>query len=86
VGVISVAGSRRITVGEGKAYDTSDHVAALRKMNITPHVAQNDSLTKTGKHRSMALCERPSGVARVGADFLSISSPTTRSLPKLIAG
>lgn len=42
---------RRITVGEDKAYDTSDHVLALRAMNITPHVAQNDSLTKTGKRR-----------------------------------
>src|SRR3954452_22635142 len=29
---------RRITVGEDKAYDTSDHIAALREMNITPHV------------------------------------------------
>src|SRR5256886_7466908 len=46
---------RRITVGEDKAYDTSDHVAALRERNITPHVAQNDSLTKTGKHRSSAI-------------------------------
>jgi hypothetical protein len=46
---------RRITVGEDKAYDTSDHVAALREMNITPHVAQNDSLTKAGKHRSSAV-------------------------------
>jgi hypothetical protein len=50
---------RRITVGEDKAYDTSDHVAALREMNITPHVAQNDSLTKTGKHRSSAVGVRP---------------------------
>ena len=46
---------RRITVGEDKAYDTSDHVAALREMNITPHVAHNDSLTKTAKHRSSAI-------------------------------
>jgi len=50
--------SRRITVGEDKAYDTSDHVASLRKMNITPHVAQNDSLTKTGKHRTSAIDAR----------------------------
>jgi hypothetical protein len=35
---------RRIRVCEDKAYDTSDHVVALRAMNITPHVAQNDSL------------------------------------------
>ena len=39
--------SKRITVGEDKAMDTSDHIAALRRMNVTPHVAQNDSLTKT---------------------------------------
>src|SRR5437764_12517401 len=50
---------RRITVGEDKAYDTSDHVAALREMNITPHGAQNDSLTKTGKQRSRAIERRP---------------------------
>src|ERR1700757_3696847 len=28
----------RITVGEDKAYDTSDHVAKLRAMNVTAHV------------------------------------------------
>jgi hypothetical protein len=44
-------GSKRITVGEDKAYNTSDHIAAPRRMNVTPHVAQNDSLTKTGKRR-----------------------------------
>ena len=47
--------SGRVTVGEDKAYDTSDHVAALREMNVTPHVAQNDSLTKTGKRRRSAI-------------------------------
>ena len=40
----------RITVGEDKAYDTADHVANLRAINVTPHVAQNDSVTATGKH------------------------------------
>ena len=49
---------QRITAGEDKAYDTSDHVAALRKMNVTPHVAQNDALTKTGKHRRSAIDAR----------------------------
>ena len=32
----------RITVGEDKAYDTADHVAHLRAINVTPHVTQND--------------------------------------------
>jgi Transposase domain (DUF772) len=40
---------RRITVGEDKAYDTTDHVAKLRALNVTPHVTQNDSITATGK-------------------------------------
>lgn len=49
---------RRLTVGEDKAYDTSDHVAALREIEVTPHVAQNDSETKTGKRRKSAVDER----------------------------
>jgi len=36
-------GSKRITVGEDKAYDANDHVAVLRRMSVTPHVAQNDA-------------------------------------------
>jgi transposase len=33
--------SRRITVGADKAYDTRAWVATVRRMRITPHVAQN---------------------------------------------
>ena len=46
---------RTITVGEDKAYDTSDHVAALRDIGVTPHVAQNNTVTKTGKRRRSAI-------------------------------
>ena len=42
---------RRITAGEDKAYDTADHVANLRAINVTPHVTQNNSPTKTGTSR-----------------------------------
>jgi len=49
---------RRITVGEDKAYDCRDHVTALRRINVTPHVAQNDALTKTGRRRTSAIDER----------------------------
>jgi hypothetical protein len=45
----------RITAGEDKAYDTADHVANLRTINVTPHVAQNDSITSTGKRRRSAI-------------------------------
>ena len=35
-----VPGSRRITVGADKGYDTTDFVTECREMNITPHVAR----------------------------------------------
>jgi transposase len=49
---------RRITVGEDKAYDSRDHVTALRRLKVTPHVAQNDALTKTGRRRTSAIDKR----------------------------
>lgn len=45
----------RISVGEDKAYDTTDHVAALRDLEVTPHIARNNSPTKTGKCRRSAI-------------------------------
>ena len=48
----------RITAGEDKAYDARDHVQALRKINVTPHVAQNEATTKTGKKRRSAIDRR----------------------------
>jgi transposase len=49
---------RRITVGEDKAYDTADHVAKLRAINVTPHVTQNQAITSTGKRRHSAIDRR----------------------------
>jgi transposase len=46
---------RRITAGEDKAYDTAGHVANLREIGVTPHVAQNNAVTKTGKRRRSAI-------------------------------
>jgi transposase len=34
-------GSRRLTLGADKAYDTKDFIADLRDLNVAPHVAQN---------------------------------------------
>ena len=48
----------RLTVGEDKAYDTADHVAALRELGVTPHVTQNNFTTKSGKTRKSAIDER----------------------------
>lgn len=36
----AVPGTRRITVGSDKGYDTKDFVAESRHMNATPHVAR----------------------------------------------
>ena len=52
------AAGRRITAGEDKAYDTADHVANLRAIGVTPHVTQNQAVTKTGKTRTSAIDER----------------------------
>ena len=51
----SKAAGRRITAGEDKAYDTANHVANLRVRNVTPHVTQNNSVTKTGRSRESAI-------------------------------
>jgi transposase len=48
----------RITAGEDKAYDTANHVANLRAINVTPHVTQNNGITKTGKCRRSAIDQR----------------------------
>jgi IS5 family transposase len=34
-------GSRRLTVGADKAYDTKDFVSTVRELRVTPHVTQN---------------------------------------------
>jgi transposase len=54
----SKAAGHRITAGEDKAYDTADHVANLRAINVTPHVTQNQAVTKTGKTRNSAIDQR----------------------------
>jgi transposase len=50
------AAGGRITVGEDKAYDAADHIEKLREMNVTPHVAQNE--TGSGGRRRSAIDAR----------------------------
>jgi transposase len=45
----------RITVGADKAYDVDEHVERLRAKNITPHIAVNDYVTKTGWVRKTSI-------------------------------
>jgi len=44
-------GGRRKTLAADKAYDVSAFVDNLRERKVTPHLAIQDHLTKTGKRR-----------------------------------
>ena len=44
-------GKRRVTLGGDKGFDVADFVKELREREVTPHVAVQDHLTKTGKRR-----------------------------------
>ena len=52
------AKSRRITLGADKAYDVQAFVGDLRARKVTPHVAVNGSVSKTGKVRKTAIDKR----------------------------
>lgn len=39
--VENLPAGQRVTLGADKAYDTQDFVAAMRRLGVTPHVAQN---------------------------------------------
>lgn len=48
-------GRRRLTLGADKAYDVTQFVHDLRARSVTPHIAVDGHLTKTGKRRNMAI-------------------------------
>jgi len=49
---------KRITLGADKAYDVTDFVHELRNRNVTPHIAIDGHLTKTGSYRKTAVDRR----------------------------
>ena len=56
--VDSKGGKRRITLGGDKGFDVAAFVEELRKRKVTPHVAVQDHLTKTGKRRQTKIDSR----------------------------
>jgi transposase len=56
--------SKKVTLGGDRGYDTRGFVAALRELNVTPHVAQNDSNRssaidgRTTRHKGYAISQR----------------------------
>lgn len=51
-------GRRRITLGADKAYDVAAFVEALRERTVTPHIAIDGNVRKSGKPRSTAIDRR----------------------------
>ena len=51
-------GRRRITLGADKAYDVTGFIGDLRARRVTPHVAIDGHLSKTGKPRKTAVGAR----------------------------
>lgn len=49
---------RRITLGADKAYDVRQFVEDLRERSVTPHIAINEHLSKSGKARATAMDRR----------------------------
>jgi len=54
----SPGSARRLTLAADKGYDAASFVSALRQMAVTPHIARNDAVTKTGKRRSTTIDAR----------------------------
>ena len=58
------AAAGRITLGADKAYDAAAHIAVLRRLGVTPHVAQNSSGRRsaidgrTTRHKGYAVSQR----------------------------
>jgi len=54
----SPGSTRRLTLAADKGYDAKPFAAELRAMNVTPHIARHDAVTKTGKRRRSSVDER----------------------------
>lgn len=51
----SPGSTRRLTLGADKGYDAASFAGELRRMAVTPHIARNDAVRKTGKRRRSAV-------------------------------
>jgi transposase len=54
----SSGSTRRLKLAADKGYDAAGFVGTLRQMCVTPHIARNDAVTKTGKRRRSAIDAR----------------------------
>ncbi len=54
----SKGGERRITLGGDEGFDVAAFIEELRERKVTPHIAVQDHLTKTGKRRKTKIYGR----------------------------
>jgi hypothetical protein len=45
----------RVTLGADKSFDAADFALALKALQVTPHIAINGAVSKTGKARKTAI-------------------------------
>lgn len=82
-------GSRCVTVGGDRGYDTRAFVAATRQLNVTPHLAQNTSARRsaiderTTRHHGYALSQRKrKRVEEVFGWIKTVALQTQDALPR----
>ena len=75
----SRGGRRRITVGGDKGFDVADFVEELRHRKVTPHIAVQDHVTKTGKRRKTKIDGRTRRAIPVTASANVAASASRRS-------
>ena len=87
-------GKRRRTLGADKAYDVTAFVDDLRRRKVTPHVAAQDHLSKTGKRRRPGSTAAPrviratpsASVSASGSRRSSVGSKSQAARPRPSSG
>ncbi len=80
-----ICGSRRITLGADKGYDTADFVAELRARGVTPHVAQNTTNRRsaiddrTTRHEGYDISQRKRKRVEESSDGRRLSAESAKS-------
>ena len=72
-------GKRRITLAGDKGFDVADFVEQLRHRKVTPHIAVQDHLTKTGKRRKTRIDGRHDAPSRLRRHASVAASASRRS-------
>jgi len=78
-----VHGSRRVTLGADKGYDTQDFITMCRQMNVTPHVARRKTSKLDGRTLVILDTRPASGYENVLRRYLADKNSRWRSKIKI---